>query len=518
VSESLNVELGLRTSLRQDAYSREYNLLLQSVAQEKKVAQDAANDVLNDPKANANTRENARRKLRADLETIDNNFNAADLKLQEDFERDYNKIIATGREKRKADDKADNQAFLDAANAAFQAQIAALDKNNALLLDRRKESRDILLTSVNDDEAALRQKQGFITEKQEQGFNDRRLKIETQFLQLSLAENVKYYEKLIALRKANGEDVTALEAALAAARLAASKQEIKEEDDAETKREKQFQNRVAGLQKYIGFVKQFADVLRGAFDAGIDIQKNALQDQADQIDINKQKEIDAVNATAQAASDKADKIAIINAKAQTQKEEIDRKQRQLDQQKARFDKALTIANIIEETALAVVRALGAKPYTPANIALAALTGALGAAQLAVAIATPIPKYKHGTQNHPGGMAEVGHGKPEYVLMPSGKGFVTGSTPVQMDLPKGTKVYPDMDRLPADIMRMAIRPMRNLPQQKETSNDGVIKELRHLAQVVKDKPVLQQKATRNGLQAMWNMGDSWSKYVEQQTKF
>lgn len=517
-STTLEAELSNRLNIRKDAYSRELELLLESTAQEKKVAEDAANDVLNDPKASTNARINARNKLRAELETIDNNFNAKDAELLRQFERDYDNIIATSKVKRLADEKATNEAFLSAAKAAFQARLDLEDKNNEKLLNARKEARDLSITSINEEENEVRRKQGFITEKQETEFNQRRLVVEQQFLRLSLDQVIAYYRRVIEIRKANGEDVSKLEAALQEARRRASENEIKEDEDEEKRQQKLYQNRIKALQGLISYARQFSDILRGAFDASIDTQKNILQDQADQIDVNKQKEIDAVNATTLAASEKADKIAIINAKAQTQKEEIDRKQRQLDQQKARFDKALTIANIIEETALAVVRALGAKPYTPANLALAALTGALGAAQLAVAIATPIPKYKMGTQNHPGGPAEVGHGKPEYVLMPSGKGFVTGSTPVQMDLPRGTKVYPDANNLPADILRMALQPMRRAPQGGVNANDDVVKELKQLAAVVRNKPILQNRVTRTGATAFWMQGDSWVNYVNENTRY
>jgi len=69
----------------------------------------------------------------------------------------------------------------------------------------------------------------------------------------------------------------------------------------------------------------------------------------------------------------------------------------------------------------------------------------GAAQTAVISAQPIPKFKHGTQYHKGGLAEVGHGKPEAIITPEGNVIKSPSTPTIMDLKRGTKVMPDFDK-------------------------------------------------------------------------
>jgi hypothetical protein len=67
----------------------------------------------------------------------------------------------------------------------------------------------------------------------------------------------------------------------------------------------------------------------------------------------------------------------------------------LQRKQARRQKAIDIANATMGTASAVVAALGAKPWTPANYALAAAVGGLGAAQIAAISATPIPAYANG---------------------------------------------------------------------------------------------------------------------------
>lgn len=194
-------------------------------------------------------------------------------------------------------------------------------------------------------------------------------------------------------------------------------------------------------------VKTLLDEVQGLifdlFTASIERQKNGIQDQIDLLDKKKEKDIEVANQTINNEQQKANAIAIIEARADAQKEGLERKKRQLAQQEAKFQKAQSIAAIIESTAQAVIGALAqVKTIGPAATALAVIYGAIGAVQLARVLATPIPKYKHGIQDHPGGLAEVGHGKEELVQTPSGKLFKTPWTPTLTYLPKHSKVFPD----------------------------------------------------------------------------
>ncbi len=130
----------------------------------------------------------------------------------------------------------------------------------------------------------------------------------------------------------------------------------------------------------------------------------------------------------------------MNARAQAQKEAIDRKQRQLDIQKAQFDKAKAIVDIILNTAIAVSKALyEGGPF------LAAVYAAIGAAQLAVAIATPIPKFATGTADAPGGLAMVGDGgRSEMIVTPDGRLISTPDTPTVMNVPRHSVIFPDAE--------------------------------------------------------------------------
>lgn len=117
--------------------------------------------------------------------------------------------------------------------------------------------------------------------------------------------------------------------------------------------------------------------------------------------------------------------------------ELEKKKEALQQKQAKWEKANAISQSIIATALAVSRALP-------NMVLAALVGALGAAQLATIIAQPIPKYAKGTDNHPGGLAIVGDGGKHEAVVTDRGAYLTPNVPTLIDLPRRAKVIPDVD--------------------------------------------------------------------------
>lgn len=187
------------------------------------------------------------------------------------------------------------------------------------------------------------------------------------------------------------------------------------------------------------------DIIGGFIENSVDREKNAIEEQIRALDKKTQAEIEAANLIVGTAEEKAARIAIIEARANAQKEQFELKQRQQDERKARFEKARAILNIIINTAQAITAFL-----KDANIPGAIAAGIIGAAQLAVAIASDIPKYKEGAgvngkPAHKGGLAEVGHGKSELIAIPGGMMYKTPDTPIVVDLPPGTIVHPDYDK-------------------------------------------------------------------------
>jgi hypothetical protein len=494
VSAALDVELGSRIALRQSAYSQEYNLLVEATERERQVVRDAANDVLNDPKANAVQKTNARRKLAADLETIDNKFHADELGLEEKFNEDYDRILATARQKRLDDDKK----YDAEARELFKQQNDAKLK---LLLDSNDTSQSNLKADRDRQLAALEAKRVVdLDNKNEQkqedeDFNHEKLRIEAEYLRSSLNQNIRYIEALLELRKnqtaltpadqaEKDKQIAAFEAQIKALKLQLAQLKTSQGQDVQKNADEDLDRLIATFKRIQEVAAKISNVIGGALNAYITAQKNALQDQSDQIDANSKKELDAIANSTASEQDKAAKIAIINARTQAQKEQIALRQRQLDQQKAEFDKAANIAKIITATALAVVEALP-------DIPLAVIAGVLGAAELAVAIATPVPHYRTGTKDHPGGPFVAGDGgKPELVLLPGGGAFVTAATDTMYNAPRGTQVFPDANNLPDELLRLALRPARPLPVAQDgtqTMVNAMAREIKGLRAAVMGRP-------------------------------
>lgn len=215
---------------------------------------------------------------------------------------------------------------------------------------------------------------------------------------------------------------------------------------------------------FVSLASELEGLFFDIFTNAIEAQKNAVQDQIDLLEQQKQKDIEVANQTITNASDRADAIAVIEARAAAKKQQLELKQRQLDQQKARFEKARAVTEIVQNTSIAVVKALGQFPG-PVGIALAAVIGALGAVQIARVLAQPIPRYKDGTENHPGGLAVVGDGgKSETVVLPDGSLYRTPSKDTLVNLPAGTKVIPDYQGKPQSVSM--VNPIDNTAELRQ----------------------------------------------------
>lgn len=151
---------------------------------------------------------------------------------------------------------------------------------------------------------------------------------------------------------------------------------------------------------------------------GTDKQKQDLADLDAAQTKHYDDEVERINNLNISDADRADKLKALEIQRQAQKNANDLATRRIAIEQAKFDKAANIASIITTTALAVVKALATGgPYA---IPLSITTGILGAAQLARAIAQPIPHYRTGKkagEQVPGGnLAWVDDGATREVIM------------------------------------------------------------------------------------------------------
>lgn len=252
------------------------------------------------------------------------------------------------------------------------------------------------------------------------------------------------------------------------------------------------EQRLEDIKTVADHAQEVLGVLADINNVGIEREKNKIQDQINDIDRKKEAEIAAINATAGAEEDKALRIQRVEATAAAKKEALQRRQKELEERAAKFAKMQSIATIIASTAEAVMAALGAKPYTPANIALAAGVGALGAAKLAAVIATPVAKYAKGTNDSgAAGFAVVGDGgRPEVIQTPDGKLSVTPSRDTLVHLPAHSRVFPSLE---AAQQELGVDAFRGLPLADSVNQDmnrdlmrDQIKAIKGLEQTIKNK--------------------------------
>lgn len=160
--------------------------------------------------------------------------------------------------------------------------------------------------------------------------------------------------------------------------------------------------------------------------------KKAVEDQS-------KAEVDAVNRSLDTQQNKAQKIAIINAQAAAQQAQLDKKAAEIKTKQAKFDRAISIARIIDNTAEADIRAFKDFPF-PIALGIAGLITAIGAVQLANVLSTPLPKYEKGGITG-GGKLIWGEKGTELAIEPSGKSYLSPSVATIAEMPKGTRIIP-----------------------------------------------------------------------------
>lgn len=410
----------------------------------------------------------------------------------------------------------------DRTAAAVEIESIRLDKRKASL----EEARDIELN-------ALEKKR--VSEKiSEQAYQRERLRIETDYTGFLLKAEIEYTEAVIKLAKARGEDVSRQEADLVALKLEFSRlgtdtqiKNLLEVDKVEKDLLKEKKKR------YEDLAKDLINIFSTLATAGFDREKNAIQEQIVLLDEKKQKDIETANATIQNEQDRAAAITTINARSLAQKEKLQQQQKDLDVRKARFEKLASVISIEIDTIqkVAAIKAqaalLLANPLTAplATLALSQIPIVIagGALSAAAILAKPIPKYRFGTMDHPGGEAIVGDGgKREVVITPDGRMMLTPDIPTLMDLPARSVVLPDTEsanRLLDNSINKSIFSSNEVARSGGIIDAGLKQEMIRfrvdavsLLKRIEEKETLQPYIKDGDIRAMLRKGASWVNYL------
>lgn len=318
--------------------------------------------------------------------------------------------------------------------AAEEKANAERTQNSINSLENQLEARLGLIERSAESELLAQAELYAKGEISKEKYEQEKHRIENESLQKSIQLQIEYYKQLAFLSGISTEEQKKYIDKLNKLYSDLKKSKIK---NAEEGKDKELEIEREKNEALKSLAREVAGLTFDFFTAGIERQRNAVQDLIDDLERQKQKDIEVANQTITNATERANAIAVIEARAAAQREQLERRQRQLQVQRARFERAEQVANIIGNTAAAVAKALP-------NIPLSILVGAIGAAQLVRVLATPIPRYAEGTDNHPGGWAMLGDGgRSEVFVTPSGKTGVSGDSPEYHNLERGTVVYPSI---------------------------------------------------------------------------
>lgn len=285
-------------------------------------------------------------------------------------------------------------------------------------------------------------------------YDEKRRIIENDYTQFYIELQIKQTQALIDEGKKRGENVESEEAKLAGIKLKYlelfSKKQKQANDDLEKEAEELAQNEIDRRKKVDEITQELFNFGKALGSATFTRRINEIEREKTALTEKTALEISNTQASTASESEKADRIAIINARAASDQAILDEKVKQQKIKQARFDKAASIASIIMNTAVAVTKTL-AVGLGFFSSPLAILTAALGAAQLATVLATPIPEYKTGksASNNYSGPAWVGDGgMNELVIEKNGSMWVTPNKPTLTTVGKDTQVVsgPDFKRM------------------------------------------------------------------------
>lgn len=347
------------------------------------------------------------------------------------------------KELREADKTGQDRALIE---EKYLKQIETLYNDYGKRLMSTEQSQNEILLSqrqieINEELNALTKQyeQGIIKKKE---YEKQKSDLEHQYAMESLQSQLSILESNLYLFE--GDERLEKEKEIARLRVQLSK-ETSDKIIEDAKREEEERKKVEQAKKRL---------IQESISAIISIGNSLFQRQIDNVDAEieaNQEEYDAKVETIDALAEK-DIITTEEAEARKRaaEEETSRKNKELEKKKAelqtrqaKFQKSIDIAQTIAATARAIMVAY--KDAGPiAGAIFAAMIAATGAVQLATIIAQPIPKYAHGTDNHPGGLAIVGDGGRSEAVLVGDKAYITPDKPTLLSLPAGAEVVPDLN--------------------------------------------------------------------------
>ena len=283
-------------------------------------------------------------------------------------------------------------------------------------------------------------------ERIEQEYYKKLADIDAKYAEDTIQKQIDMLKEILQVSNLSAETRLQIETELANAEMALQDQvaenavrNAEEQADADKKlADKRMKNMEKWLNVASDSISAISDLANALFEGEI----SKIEEQQEANEEESEKEIERIDTLVEhkvitQEEGEARKRAA-EEKTAKKNEELEKKKAQIQYKQALWEKATNLAQAGIATALAIAQALP-------NIALAAIAGAMGAIQVATILATPIPKYAKGTGDggHSGGLAIVGDGGKQEIVVYGSKVWFTPNTPTLADIPAGAVVYPDI---------------------------------------------------------------------------
>lgn len=385
----------------------------------------------------------------------------------------------------------------------IQKQMEILNKKSAnaqLRADADYEAKVEQLEKEYSAEIRNAKHTGKTVEQIKADYNRSRTEIDNQYADDTLQRQIDLISSQLQFEDMGKEEreklqleLTKLTKQLARQRADAEKQATEEavqaDEAAAAKRKQNLQDWAQRAGEAIGRISDFMSAL---YDNQIQKIEELLEAEQTRYD----QEVNHIDYLAEhgAITEEEAEIRKRDAAAATaaKQEQLEKKKAQIEYRKALMEKANTIAQIGMATALGIMQALA---MFPPNIPLASFIGAMGAIQLATALAQPIKAYAEGTKGkpHPGGIALVGDGGSQELVMYDGKAYVTPDSPTLVDLPRGAEVIPDITTKTLQDLGASLN--MSIPRDRSTGQPIVINDYSALESRVASNTKAVTKALR-----------------------
>lgn len=230
--------------------------------------------------------------------------------------------------------------------------------------------------------------------------------------------------------------------------------------------------------------------------------ENRIKRQSDLLDQQTQLEKDQVANSVGTQTDKNRRLMAIDLQAAAQKKQLQEEENKARHKAAVIQKAANLANAAESIALSILKT-GEDLGYPAAIPFQVIAGTIGAAQLALIAAQPIPAYEKGTESARGGLSIWGEKGRELGITPDGRMMMSPDKATMANIPKGTKIF-----TANETARILAKSQLNQPRSESSvlDNSEVVAALREVNSSVKS---LNVKQRGRGIQQNGN----WNLYLQ-----